>query len=445
MGYGRVVAATVVIAAGVAGVRLTNDGSGGGAPAGTANIWIENGGGACAGGRSNTPIAYAAASSPDRICGTFDAAWDAMNSGDTARVSALGGDFTSRQTITGDKTSNTFIIGEGDPNLAAGFDQTGDYGWLEEVDIDIGCGIDEGQDSGADIDGNHSTWVNIDVWGCRVSIITGDCCDGNHDADFFEWHGGTLGEPGTTGSGRDTTDGEPLYIYGSDNTVIDGVTFSPQTGRNGFHLETIRLQADPPEQYLEDVVIKNNYFVSGSSIGSGYIFGTSVESSSQSLNGLLIYNNVFGEGVNGSLTMQTHSNVSSATGWVFAYNTWQSPDNGTAQEDLCLCPNGVTWVGNLGPKRYSNCDGTFIKNVWQNNVDTSCGTDTWVSGSATDVGNLGINSDERHIDAGSPAIDAGETPGASDYCTDAALVNSLDFEDTVRPQGSVCDAGADER
>ena len=68
-----------------------------------------------------------------------------------------------------------------------------------------------------------------------------------------------------------------------------------------------------------------------------------------------------------------------------------------------------------------------------------------MNGSNDSVDQLGITATTGKLEAGSVLIDAGETPGASDHCTDASSVNSLDFEDTVRPQGSVCDAGWDER
>jgi hypothetical protein len=56
-----------------------------------------------------------------------------------------------------------------------------------------------------------------------------------------------------------------------------------------------------------------------------------------------------------------------------------------------------------------------------------------------EIGNLGIAPDGVHLDAGSPAIDAGE----SDYCTGA--LGAVDREGNPRPLGRTCDAGPHER
>lgn len=77
------IAAVAAVAAVVLGVPSVTGGGGGAA---TANIWIEQGSGACAGGRSASPIAYSASASPDRRCGDFDTACQAMGNGDLALV-----------------------------------------------------------------------------------------------------------------------------------------------------------------------------------------------------------------------------------------------------------------------------------------------------------------------------------------------------------------------
>ena len=70
---------------------------------GVANLWVDSDGGGCV--RKATASAYVSADA----CQSFDAAWDAMSAGDTARVRAGG---YGQQVITGNKTAPTFIVGE---------------------------------------------------------------------------------------------------------------------------------------------------------------------------------------------------------------------------------------------------------------------------------------------------------------------------------------------
>jgi hypothetical protein len=238
-----------------------------------------------------------------------------------------------------------------------------------------------------------------------------------------------------------------MYLYGGDDITIDGVTFAPQSARNGFHLETIRLQGDSPENLLRPT-IKNSIFVSGSSVGSGYIFITDVAPSVVAANGFRLMNNVFGEGINGSATMQAQDNIDSTSGWVFAYNTWEVPNNPSPGIFLgggSTAGGSIVWVGNNGPKTEAGCSGTYIRNVWQNNTNVACGSDTWVNGPLGGTGNLGISADQLTLTAGSPSINSGEVPSASDYCTNPAYLNSLDRAGQSRPAGSACDAGSHER
>jgi hypothetical protein len=188
------------------------------------------------------------------------------------------------------------------------------------------------------------------------------------------------------------------------------------------HLENIRL-----EGAITGLTISNNWFVGGSDVGSGHIFSASTVTSLKLINNFI-------ESPDASFWAQFNgSGLAADGGTMFLYNTWTGTtglQNGGS--------NAFLWAGNLGTANaYPGCSGTHTKNVW--GTTGTCGTDTFVGGTSLDIDATG------HLGASSPAIDAAETPGASDACTDAATVNSLDRESTVRPQGSVCDAGSDER
>lgn len=421
----------------VAGV-LAGGGSyvvGGGGEAAAANAWVNTSAQTCT--RSSTPITFEQAQTNGWLCGTFDAAWDAMSAGDTARVKP--GTY-STQCITGDKASDTKIIGDGDGpedvivqntgvecfavfSGASAVGVGGDNFWLENVTLDSQTQMQIGSAARLwnfgeclpSCNGDNATFVNVNSKGRLPAFKV--------EADGFEWHGGTRGE---TGYVMDpplcSGGGQPIDLSG-DNIVIDGVRFNPvliESGGCDPHVENIRI-----EGALNNITIKNNYFVAGSDVGSGHIYHPSPNSATN----VKIVNNYFGD-TNGSYWCQCFN----GTGWVIAYNTFEDePASFTADASV------LTWVGNLGANGSApGCTGTRTKNVWGGSG--SCGTDTFVG--ATDIG---VNETTGELESGSPAIDAAETPGASDYCTDSAYVNSLDRGGQTRPNGSVCDAGADER
>lgn len=384
-----------------------------------AHLWIDSSGGSCT--RQASPVAY----NDGAACSTFQAAWTVASSGDTIVVKAgsYGG-----QTISGNKTSETSIIGENGTTITSAVIANANFMTLENVTINVGNA--HGQDSGAGINGSNVTFRDVKLHGAYVSLYVG--------GTDFTWQRGSLGQDGTTGGQRQTAcdggngDGEPIWVDGNGAT-FDGIRINPQLADstpvscsfNGYHLENIRIQS------AQNVTVKNSWFLAGSDAGSGHIFVTSSSPSSTAANGLKLLNNIF-EDVNGSYAMQVHSNVTNCA-WTFAYNTWYQ---GAA---LQCNDTDITWVGNLGV--YPGCVGTHIKNVWQNNNSFTCGSDTWISGPQYGTGNLGLGAD-GHLNAGSPAIDAGETNTASDFCT--STLGSVDFEGGVRPNGTACDAGADE-
>lgn len=398
------------IAGGAVVAAITGGGGGGPAPSGTANAWVSPNAGAsptvCA-----TPCAY----DSTKAYGSFDAAWDAVGNGATIRVTA--GTYPG-QTISGNKTSTTSIIGENGVVLTHALIASGNFMWAENMTINT---TDRGQSSAGQIFANNVTFKNIKFWGPYVAMGV--------DGTGFTWQGGEIGQSGTTGGVRVVgQDGEPIYLN-ANNATIDGLQFNPQQSdrTTDFHLEMIRVQE------VDNITIKNNYFVGGTDAGSGMIFVTKT-SPGRAADNLKLINNIF-EPVIGSYSIQVQVNVTECHGWQIAYNTWYQP--------ILAGPGGgctsffdPLFVGNLGVP-VGICQGTHIQNVWQDSSTISCGTDITVNGSDNQVNNLGLNSTSR-LNSGSPAIDAGETT----YCS--SLVGSRDLDGGTRPIGSACDAGADE-
>lgn len=417
---GKVLAAlagTVAVIVG-AGVGIRQIPSDGGASPGTANIWVDTTGGTCI--RQSSPTAY----SDSAACSSFDTAWDAATAGDTIRVKA--GSY-GIQHIDGDKGSETWIIGEdvetvlvsgSDEDCYAAFGKStvlcanAAHLTLENVTADTND--NNGASAGSLIAAPDVTFNNVRLVGNWPDTYV------DPDAHRFHWNGGVYGDADPPERPCLLSVGEVVWVEGADNVTVENVTFNKQTvedcGVDTTHLEMVRLEND-----TNDFTLRNNTYSAGTDAGSGYLF-MSVATNDN----LHIVGNYFPDLV-GSYWMQADC----ASGWVFAYNTFEEP---AAINGSC----GIVWAGNLGnAASYPGCSGTHTKNVWGGSG--SCGTDTFVGASSLGVDSTG------HLDAGSPAIDAGETPGASDLCTDAAYVDSVDRDGTVRPQGSVCDAGADER
>jgi hypothetical protein len=420
MGRAAIIATTVVAAAG--GIILTTTPSGGGSQA---NLWVDTNGGTCtrtagAGG------VYADAAA----CSSFAAATSAATSGDTVRVKT--GTYGPQGNVGSSGTTLTFIgedgatVDSGSNNAGTGtssyntFNLSGDA-TVDNVDVTGDWPI-------VQVFGDNNTWKNSSLTGREIRTCS----------------------PGTD---------EPFLIASGDdvneiaNTLIQNVYFGQFKGHlagsggcpgdDNFHLEQARVGRNVQGLTFDRVHFEDCPDGSGFvGCGSGNLFFTTTSdaAASSTPDDILVVNSVFEQG---NCNMQTANTFDSdAVTWTFAYNTFAD------SEPVCWTstPDTVNWVGNLGT-RPQNCTGghTYVKNVWQWGSGTACGTDTRVTGSNFATDQLGINATTFKLESGSPAIDAAETPGASDACTDAASVNSLDFEGTVRPQGSVCDAGWDER
>ena len=412
-------------------------------PTSMANLWVDTttSGNTCS-RTSGSGVDYTS----NVACNSFDAAWDAASAGDTIRVK--NGDYPI-QDITGDKGSETFIIGESKAGVVVSgtaedcsqhiqfgastiFCADGNRMTLRDVTLDAGS--EDGSAPGSKIAANNVTYENVDILGDYPDISVGDisapsACSPSDCGANFTWDGGVYGDvnPPKRGCGADPgSNGEPVWIY-SPGVTLNGVTFNKQWGEveitsggtcaddDNPHLEFVRL-----EEAANNFTWSNNRYLPGSDAGSGYLFA------SVNVTGLKIIGNYFADNA-GISWMQ----AGSITPSIIAYNTF-SGDDGVSMAGTS------TWVGNYGPQAQGGCGSHKIKNVW-GGTSGACGTDTFVGGTS-----LGVTAATGAISAGAPAVDAAETPGASDYCTNPAFVNSIDFDGDTRPFGSVCDAGADE-
>ncbi|HEX5395376.1 MAG TPA: choice-of-anchor Q domain-containing protein [Candidatus Saccharimonadales bacterium] len=388
-----------------------------------ANLWVDTNGGSCS--RQSAAGSY----SDSTACASIDAAWDNCQPGDVIVIKA--GTYGA-QTISGNKSSpGCDVIGEN--TVTTGILATnGAYLTLENITVDAGPNHNSG---GWDAGASNVTLKNVKLHGPYVSVsITG--------VNNVKWLGGELGEAGKVGGKRSINcvtegDGEPVFMNNTSGTVFDGVNFYPQDAdttpvscsTNGFHLEMIRM-----DYGTVNTTIKNSTFHNGDHSNTSSIFITSDSAGVNIPHDLTFANNFFGSADNNSISM--HPNVNVCQNITFAYNTMT---NGTGSLG-CATASNLVYVGNVGARAsYEECFGTHIKNVWQDDRTYTCGSDKVLVGTRGGEEKLGLGGTEGfYIQAGSPAIDAGE----SSYCSN--VLGNKDHDGNNRPTGTTCDAGATE-
>ena len=355
---------------------------------------MDRNGGSCA--RSARPIGYRDAAA----CGSIDAAWDACRPEDTITVRA---GVYGEEKITGNKAAPGCAVRGESTTTVGGLITDGSFFRLRDVTIDVGNAKRAGWRATAD----NVTLTNVLLHGPFVAVeISG--------ASNVSWNGGELGTTGQTGGKRVCgQDAEPLQIGDADHITIDGIRFHPQDAdstpnscsANGFHLEMVRIDGG-----TSFFTLRNSTFDNGDHSGTASIFITEPGGDTDP-HDLTFENNFFG--TNDSVgTFNVHPNVSPCRNLTFAYNTFRAP-LGVLQ---CASATNTRWIGNLGAKGPSSqCLGSYTNNVWQDTSRDRCGTDRWVPGARGQVDRLGLGGpDSFNLQAGSPAIDAGEATG---YCT----------------------------
>lgn len=439
----RTTVATIAAAAvmGVGGVVVSQGGNTeptpSSIPADLANLWVDSDGGTCA---RTAGAEYASASA----CASLDAAQDAAQAGDTVRIkNATYG----AQDITGSKGSTVTYIGESKASVI----------FTSTVNLETNVTLKDvtiASDS-------HSFWpINADSTS-NVSIVNVDA-SGDYVRQYlygvtnFSWRGGYVGDnDGTINkrhcSGSATPDGEPWWVGSNSNGVlIEDVHMSSalpsENNENGcpsndnFHLEIFRI-----DDASTDVTLRRNIFDNNGSNSSTIFLSNFGDGPPTNIK---IIGNMIGSAPAGAISMQSFA----CSNYTVAYNSFRA----TWGTINCSSYSNFKMVGNLlehpgfGTPTCANV--IWTSNVWQAASDPGCNTgddsgNVWVS----DNGGSGVSeldyvdSTDQHIQASSPAIDAAETPSASDMCTDTSIMGDLeDVDGDVRPIGSKCDAGADE-
>lgn len=267
------------------------------------------------------------------------------------------------------------------------------------------------------------------------------------------WQNSTFeeGAEGMNARSCEHNDAEPVLIYADDsspqirNAALRNVTIEEQhhrpavddtcAGGDLYHLELLRI-----DQNVDGVLLDSVFFSGCADCGSGLMFITTPSTAVPGPKNLVVRNSIFES--SSAYSFQMQANVDECENYVFAYNTFAQDNNVTCDSDSST----VKWIGNLGPRPIpSPCkDMQFIKNVWQaefHGFDFHCGTDTIVYGTEYGIDQLGLTAAWK-LEAGSPAIDAAETPSDRDYCTGPLAGD--DFDGDPRPVGAACDAGSDE-
>lgn len=437
---GQIIAAAMVAVLGVGGGAVIVTRGPGQPPAvpGTANLWVATSGCDTTPTREATPVEFEDAPATAVAC-TPAQAWTASTGGD--QVNVLAGAY-GPQTLTGDKASVVTMTGADVDDVTFGdLNTNGQNLRLEDVTVDVGTGRVQGWDTASNV-----TLANVKIHGDFVRVIFAG-------VQNVQWLGGELGTPNTPGGlrscggGGAPNDPEPIVFTGTTTSDISivGVNIAPgRTGNStvcppdGFHLEEVRI-----ENGANNILIANSTFERDPDDGEGSGRSASIFITGFGGNDphtITIANNLFEDGP-GNESVVVGLNMD-CTNMTVAYNTMLAGYGGVQ----CVSATNTRWIGNLGWRQgFGDCKGTYIRNVWQDSASITCGgTDTWVAGTRFQVDQLDINADGS-LQATSPAIDAAETPGASDFCTAAFGLDGLgavDILGVTRPVGEDCDAGA---
>ncbi len=365
------------------------------AQAQTAHLWVSTNGGSCS--RSGSQSAYNQSAS----CGSFSAAYNAAQAGDTVRVKAAT---YGQQSVGGSKTPAVVFIGESGAQIMN----------------------DGTQNKGLHFSGNVIV-RGVNVGGVRPFVTFEGSNNNWEDARMLE----------ATGQ-RTIGDAEPILIYDNTgtvrNTTLRNLVIEPQKGAmnagNGdvYHLEMIRIDQNVDGVLIDRVTFEDcsngaNY----AGCGSGQIFITTPNGSTFDPTNIVIQNSVFKGSPNYSI--QIHSNVD-CRNITLAYNTFRNEPVYWS----CANRSNVQMIGNAGTRPQSCLSGiTYTKNVWQWSVGSPCGSDKLVTGSSYSTNALKLDTNYKPL-SGSPVIAAGETS----YCSGS--LGGIDRDGQNR-SATACTAG----
>jgi hypothetical protein len=426
-----VLAAVAVAASATAVVgTLVIGGGGHGVEPASANLWVDANGGTC-----SRTAGSGAAYSDAAACGSLAAAENAATGGDTVRIK---NGIYGAQRITDAKSSRVTYVGESKEGVVF----TGTVSLTDQVALrDLTITNDShGFRALAADNTNGVRLLNVDMEGDYVSFHPTNVTDLQYIGGRFADFDGTR-NPRTCSP----TDDQPLWIAGGSDILIEGVHFGDTGGspaarggcaNDGAHIEMVRI-----DQGAANVTLRRNVFnANGSTTATIFLSDFGARPVKPRIVGNVI----------GDSNVPVNYGAGACTDMVIAYNTVNYLGDFTA----CSSTAGTKIVGNLASKPAyappTSGAATFTDNVMQASADISY-VGTWVSGPDFSLSNLGLTSStvtspsSAHLAPGSPAIDAGETPSASDICTDESIMGTRgDIDGDPRPRDGKCDAGADE-
>jgi len=382
-----------------------------------ANLWIDPDGGSCT--RSDSPAAYS-----DAAACTWNGAYQAARSGDLVLVRA--GNYPVTTIGPTNAALSSAVTIQPDSGATVNVDSlTTNGSWLTLKNFNIPTGSNHAR--GWFNNASNITLDNVDVTGPWANVkITG--------GNGVTWKNSGLGNPGNTTKRLCAQgDGEPMELSNVNNLLlsnIDFYPFQPELGNpacgpdSNMHLETIRVWDGVSNWRLE-----RSRFYRGDGSGSARVFFSKISGADPS--NVTFANNWFGSS-SGTVSIYLTAN-SPCNNFVFAYNAWEQ-----GFVDQCSPKNSLILVGNTGTEpNYLPCMGTVnTRNLWVWNAAGSCGTDQWILDPGNSLNALKYDSDGYHLQAGSPAINAGESTLCAQY------TGGVDIDG--RPRSGTCDAGPDE-
>lgn len=434
--------------------------------ANAANAWVNVTGQTCT--RSATPVTFQEASDAGHLCSSFQAAAAAASAGDLVYVK--GGTYSS-QTVTASKTSPGVTIQEapGESALIGGLTLSG-ADWITVKDFTTTVTSDP------DLLANEQNQGGVAVMWNDPDPATHDTVENMDASNFFVWNanyitikGGDYGqcylEPSITGSANDCVSKIDAGVNTHDVTV-DGVVLHDYWYSQGCfdipgadcHHECLYVNA------FSNFTFKNNEVYN---CEQHDLFMTeNGPDATAGWDNTLIENNWFGPSFQGTSYGCT-SDCQNAKALVLGHCEYSVAGDGYDYNGLTVRFNSVSQYGNIGhdpsapcsvnnaviygnimgkvncneSSEFTNSYNVYIDNSTTGDGSGTCGTNGVSVASAPYV-TANLTSINYHLSgaAGSTSADNLVPTSVGSGCP------AFDWlAETSRPQGTNCDAGADER